>query len=248
MSSTSELVSRREAMKAIGAGSIAATTGCLGASTAENELQSQLSSVEEATSQYADPKTALDEGFTVMGPYVPGMGWHFNHPERTEEIVENGFDIETPNLLTYVQTDSGLQLGSVEWGAPVEAVPENPDLFADENADATEKWHVHEAATHVFAVPDDERTKPSDVPPKQWLTNDHWAEFRPPDGDLEPGDEVSLHWGSLEAKEGEKSERVVDLAITHPDLRTLHAWVHTENPDGVFSPMNPEFSNGGHDH
>lgn len=33
---------------------------------------------------------------------------------------------------------------------------------------------------------------------------------------------------------------MVDLALpAYPDLLTLHAWVHLPNPDGVFTPANP---------
>lgn len=212
------------------------TTGLFGGNS---ELDRQLETVREATSQYQDPKRASEDGFVAGGPYVPGMGWHWQHPQRGREAAESGFDIDKPNLITYLSTDDGLQLGAVEWGAPVEAVPENPDLFAD--SDGSEAWHVHGAATHVFALPDDRRTPPPDIPFEKWVTNDNWAEFRPPDPDLEPGDAISLNWGSLEAKTGDRTERVVDVVATHPDLNTLHAWVHTEKPEGVFAPVNPEY-------
>lgn len=242
-------VSRRRALKTLGAGLAASTAGCLGSITGGGKFQQQLKTVEEATKKYADPKKAISDGYKVMGPYVPGMGWHFNHPKWTKEAAKNGPSLEKPNLLTYVKTSDGLKLGSVEWGIPTKAAPDNLDLFADENADATEKWHPHKSATHVFAVPDGEQTKPSNVSPKQWMTNDHWSEFRPPDNELKPGDTASLNWGSLKGKEGEKSERTVDLAITHPDLTTLHAWIHQENPKGVFAPVNPEYSESGdHSH
>lgn len=240
-------ITRRAALGTLGAGVVLATTGCIGAS-GPSKFQKQLETVREATKEFSSPKTALEAGFKPMGPSVPGMGWHFNHPGRSKEVATNGFSLDKPNLITFVRTDDGLTLAAAEWGAPASKTPENPDLFADENANATEKWHTHKSATHVFALADDKQTKPSAVPPKEWVTNDNWAEFRPPNPDLKPGDTVSLHWGSLEAKEGETTERVVDLAITHPDLRTLHAWVHVENPEGVFKPVNPEFSSGGHDH
>lgn len=220
-------------------------TGCIGAIGGGNELEQQLETVREATSRYRDPKRALEDGFVAGGPYVPGMGWHWQHPQRGREAAESGFDIEKPNLLVYQNVDDGLDLGAVEWGAPVEAVPEDPDLFADTGG--SETWHVHEAATHVFALPDAKPTKPPNVPFDAWVTNDHWAEFRPPDPDLESGDPVALNWGSLEAKSGERTERIVDVAASHPDLNTLHAWVHAENPEGVFHPVNPEYG-GGDDH
>lgn len=238
--------SRRVALRT---SAIAATVGLAGCISSvpgmKSTLQNQLDTVRETTSKYEDPKQALEDGFQVFGPYVPGMGWHFLHPERGEEAAENGLDIEKPNLLTYVDGDDGLELGAVEWGVPVDAVPENPDLFADD--DGSETWHVHEAATHVFALPDDEQTKPPDIPFAEWVTNDNWAAFRPPDSELEAGDTIALNWGTEEGKEGDRTERIVDVVATHPDLNTLHAWIHTENPEGVFHPVNPEFG-GDHSH
>lgn len=237
-------LTRRRLLTSMGAAASVGLTGCIGALSGESELERQLDTVREATSQYRDPETALADGFVAGGPYVPGMGWHWQHPGRGQTAAQEGFDIEKPNLLTYLESDDGLQLGAVEWGAPVGTVPEDPDLFAD---DGSETWHVHPAATHVFALPDGQQTPPPEVPMDAWVTNDHWAEFRPPDGDLQAGDTVSLNWGSLEAKSGDRTERVVDVAATHPDLNTLHAWVHTENPEGVFHPVNPDYG-GGHDH
>lgn len=237
---------RRTALAFIGTASTLCLAGCAsGVPGGKSELEQQLETVREATSRYQDPKQALEDGFVAGGPYVPGMGWHWQQPQWGQEAAENGFDIEKPNLITYLNTDDGLQLGAVEWGAPLEAVPENPDLFAD--TDSSETWHVHEAATHVFALPDDQRTAPPDISLDQWVTNHNWAEFRPPDPELEPGDTISLNWGSLEAKQGEGTERVIDVVATHPDLNTLHAWVHTENPEGVFAPVNPEYG-GEHSH
>lgn len=245
---------RRRLLAATGAGLAVAAAGCTGGdSDAEavgeesGDLQEQLDAVREATADYAEPEAALEDGFNASGPYVPGMGWHFIHPGRTETIAEEGFSREKPNLLTYVETDEELELSAVEYGGPVEAVDENPDLFADEDADATEGWHVHETATHVFATGDGESRDPSEIPLEEWLTRDNWSEFRPPE-ELEPGDTVSLNWGSTEGKEGDRTERVVDLATTHPSLNTLHAWVHVENPEGVFAPVNPEFTDGDPEH
>lgn len=235
-------------MKLLGAGFAVSSAGCVGSTTKANEFQDELSTAEQAASDYTDPKTALEDGFKIGGPYVPGMGWHFSHPKRLEEAAKNGLSIEKPPILTYVETEDGLKLGSVEYAAPTKALSEDPDLFSDENADATEEWHTHEAATHVFAVPDGGAQKPSEIPFEEWVTNDNWAEFSPPDDSLEPGEEIALNWGTPKAKKGDKSKRVIDLATTHPGLRTLHVWVNVENPDGVFSPVNPEFSDGGHDH
>lgn len=209
--------------------------------TSASALEEQLRTVREATADFEDPRVALENGFKPGGPYVPGMGWHFQNPEWAKQAAENGFDLEKPPILTYVATEEGLTLGSVEYAGPKQAVPESPDLFDDENADATESWETHAAATHVFAKPDGEQTSPKDVTFEEWTTRDNWAEFSPPDSDLEAGDTVSLNWGTASGKEGERTERVADVVATHPDLRALHVWTHEDNPEGVFAPMNPRF-------
>lgn len=226
------------------------TTAAPAADTATvSQLQQQLDSVRDATSKYADPKTAMADGYRLLGPYVPGMGWHLLHPERLERATTEGFDIETPPLLTYLETENGLTLGAAEFAAPADAAPANPDLFADEDTTAmaratetgTETWHTHTTATHVFAMPDDRQTASQDVTFDALTTNDNWSEFRPPDESLSAGDTISLNWGSVEGKTGDRTERVVDRVTTHPDLRTLHVWVHTENPAGVFTSINSDF-------
>jgi hypothetical protein len=248
---THRSTTRRRLLATTGAGLAAGVAGCLTGQSEEedgSDLEAHLAAVREATADYADPKAALEDGFKISGPYVPGMGWHFTHPGRIEAAAEEGPSREEPNILTYVEVDGGLELAAAEYGVPDEAVEEDPDLFADEGADANEEWHVHEAATHVFATGDGEARDPAEIPFEEWVTLDNWAEFRPPE-EPEPGDTVSLNWGSAKGKEGERTERVVDVATTHPTLSALHAWVHVENPAGVFAPTNPELEGeDGHDH
>ncbi|MFB6299909.1 MAG: hypothetical protein ABEH65_06560 [Halobacteriales archaeon] len=244
-------LSRRAALVSLGTVATISIGGCVGSiAGSQSDLQQQLDTVRKATEQYSDHTKALQDGFKIQGPFVPGMGWHFTHPQRLKDAAKNGFSLEKPPLLTY---DSEMNLGAVEWGVPTKAIDETPDLFADENADATEKWHPHKSATHVFAVPDEKQTDPKSITSEQFTKNTHWAEFRPPNPDLTPGDTVKLHWGSLKAKQTTpKKERIIDLVQTHPDLTTLHAWVHADNPEGVFKPANPEFAQSmgsdGHSH
>lgn len=264
--------SRRKALAATVGGIATALAGCTGAANNANSggettttqtptetstetttavqesLDEQLATVREATAGYADVEKALDDGYEFGGPYVPGMGWHVQNPDYLEQAAKSGFDLEKPPILTYLETEDGLTLGSAEFGAPAQAVSETPDLFADENADATEEWHAHDAATHVFATPDDQQTDPQNLSLDELATRDYWTEFHPPDHDLSAGDTVSLNWGTASGKDGERTERVADIVSTHPELRTLHVWVHADNPEGVFAPVNPRFaeSDGGH--
>lgn len=240
---------RRTVLAALGTAAAGSLAGCGLLGDDKSEFEQQLEAVEEATADYEDPEAALDDGYEPGGPYVPGMGWHFTHPERQEAAAEDGLSLEEPPILTYLETGEGLELGSVEYAVPAEAVEETPSLFADDEAEATEEWHAHEAATHVFALPDEEETPLDDVSLDEWTTADYWTEFSPPDEELSAGDEVDLNWGTAHGKEGETETRVADLVTHHPELETLHVWVHADNPEGVFKPVNPEYTDGnGHDH
>lgn len=79
-----ENASRRKLLRGIGVVSTFSLAGCLGSATESDasELQNQLDSVTKATAKYEDPKKALEDGFEIGGPYVPGMGWHFSHARR----------------------------------------------------------------------------------------------------------------------------------------------------------------------
>ena len=217
----------------------------------EADLTGQLNEVEGVTEKYADPRAALEDGFKLNGPYVPGMGWHFTHPERLQQAAENGPSLTEPPMLTYLDNEDtdGLELASVEYAVPSDAVDGELDLFNDEDADATETWHTHEGATHLFANGNGEQDDPRDLSFEELTTKENWAEFHPVDESLEEGDTIALNWGRANAKEGDhKEERVIDLVANHPSVETLHAWVHVDNPDGVFAPVHSEYAGGGHDH
>lgn len=207
------------------------------------ELREQLVAVREATARYEEIGVALDDGFVISGPYVPGMGWHLVHEGRAQAAAEAGFALEEPQVLVYPETDDGPTLGAAEWAAPANAVDGDPDLFADEAADAEERWHPLEAAEAVLADGDGVATPPPEIPRDAWLTDENWIQNRPSE-DLSAGDTVVADFDG----DGEDEERVVDVAAPHPALTTLHAWVHLENPDGVFAPTNPRFGGDGADH
>lgn len=256
-------ITRRHYLAGSGSAIIATIAGCSGSSksntsnetnTSESPnkstptLEDQLATVKEATAKYTDPKQAMKDGFKLGGPYVPGMGWHFLHPGRLETAAKEGLTLEKPPMLTYLDNDDtdGLTLAAVEYGLPVEQA-DSPNLFNDENADATEKWHTHKAATHVFATENGTQDDPKNIPFSDLITNKNWAEFRPVDTDLTAGDTIALNWGHANAKNGEnKTERVVDLVSNHPSLTTLHAWVHVENPAGTFKPVHSKYADGHH--
>lgn len=97
---------------------------------------------------------------------------------------------------------------------------------------------------------DDQPSREDLLNPNNWVEfSDHNEQMPGTVDDLEPGDELKVPWGLKRTVE----KRVVDIVSTHPTQNTLHAWVHTENPHGVFAGFNPAFDRfdppgGGHDH
>lgn len=205
---------------------------------------------------------ALADGFQPLGPYVPGMGWHFLNEANVGAAMEDGLAIERPQLLVYADTGDHVALVSAEYALPLDnphgySADDPPDLFSDEGADAEEHWHVLPGAQPLFATGDGEAVDSASLTPHDLLTRGRWAALPAGGGDdghddhdhdhghddghgddaaVEPGDEVTADWGIT----GTEETRVVDLAPpAYPDLLTLHAWVHLPNPGGVFTPANP---------
>lgn len=247
---------RRTLLKAAGAG-VALSSLAFGTTAADEHssddasLNEQLETVKSATEDYADPEVAMDDGYELMGPFVPGMGWHFLNVANVEAAIQDGFDLERPQLLTYGDTGAAchgeLVLASVEYGIPVGAGgydDENPpDIFNDE--DDSEQWHIHHAAEHVFALPaeahaDHSSESSTEVSLSDKLRTTNWVEIVPggePGSPMfEPGTMIvaDLEGGSV------LDARAVVGSSVHPDLWTLHVWAHLDNPDGLFTPINPD--------
>lgn len=244
---------RRSVLKGLGA---AAASGLVVGTASGHEgahpLDSQLAEVRSATAKYNDVHRALADGFVPLGPAVCGMSWHFMNPGRMKTVLD-GF--EEPNLLVYgVEGDGSLKLGGVEYGIP-EAVwydefgnSSPPDLFNDESSPrADEAWYPHHARYHVFARPVDEQSGKPGLDAVLDTTN--WAEVGresltfgsegvPVNGDREPAERVVSATADFD-QDGATETRPAEQVALHPDLLTLHAWVHVANPEGVFHPFNP---------
>ncbi len=216
------------------------------------DFEQQLDEVRTAISDYEDPTAAIEDGYKFGGPYVPGMGWHCTNPDYLQQAGESGPDRSQPPILTYLETDNGLALGAAEFAVPAAAVDGTPDLFYDDEVDATEEWHPHEGATHVFALPNGQQDDPANLTLSDLRTKNAWTEFSPSDTSIKAGDTVTLDWEKLQSSPPEESdgeERIVDIVSHHPTIKTLHVWVGKENPDGVFAATNPDFTHGdGHNH
>lgn len=242
---------RRSALKLAGAGILAGALASGEAGASGGPLRGQLQQAASTTKRYTDPAAAIEDGYVVLGPYVPDMGWHFLNPEYVQDAVENGLSIDTPQLLTYDDDGGDLELASVEYGIPVGARgydEENPpDLFDDEEGDAEEHWHVHPQAEHVFAVPPppegEEPPALEDLSLDDQLHTTRWVEIvrggSPDEAIFEPGMTIVTDF----ADGGPLDPRVVLNSQVHPDLWTLHVWVHKRNPDGVFAETNSTLAN-----
>lgn len=233
---------RRNVLKLTGAGLLGGLASLGAANAREEPFDVQVRSVTKATAKYRDIGEALDDGFEIMGPYVPDMGFHLVNFNRIRQAARRGINIRQPQGLTY---NLGRQLGAVEYIVPLDG--DSPEVFNDEGEELatteSEGWHPHHGAQHVFAngngVQDDRLTLSVD----ELLTNDNWAElsdehpaFPSEEPGLQAGDELTVNWGH---QPGDKPEtRIVDFVIKHRDWWTLHAWFHFDNPEGVFAPFN----------
>lgn len=242
---------RRNVLKAIATGVAgSAIVGSAGART--QSVTDQLERVKNATESFTDVRRAMQNGFRVLGPPQRRMGWLFINLENVGQAFEGNFDITKPQILTY---SDDLELGAVFYIAPRTTEPpttEPPDLFADEGVDMKvseeDGWGRHGAADHVFANTNgkfDEKTMSQwnngelvfGSPDSPFMDVTNWVEFHPP-RQPEPGTTVDGYFQHHTMLE----ERTADVVFSHPDLFALLAWVHTENPEGVFNPANPSIS------
>ena len=147
-------VGRRPLLKSVGFGlaGTALLTGPVGAASARSDdLAHELNTVKTATRKYRDVKLARNDGYVVVSPYTPGMGFHFVNPDLMAQDDDGPFDLKSPPILVYFTTgnynpgpggihdsdrDDDLRLGGVEFahvgdsGAP--GTPAN--IFSDEEA------------------------------------------------------------------------------------------------------------------
>jgi hypothetical protein len=100
----------------------------------------QLDRARAATKKYADVSEAVKDGYAAIGPYTPGMGFHYANEKEARR-----FDIEHPPMLLYEKdagSPQGLRLTGVSylWAAP--AGPDGqPQTSPFPKALAT--WHKH---------------------------------------------------------------------------------------------------------
>jgi len=236
-------VTRRDAVAALGTALSTSLAGCVGGllgGGAKSQVKRYAERVRQETGKYdGDRRAAIEDGYSrVLGPLIPGQGWHFANPEYTRRALERGeFTVEEPPILMF---DREGNLGSVEYGGPDPQMPQSPDLFSDVSAEVG--WGVHRAATHVFADENAAVTPLSERTIDEIMTVEWWRDLGYVDDTIEVGDEVEMRFGPWQAEREEPDTRTVDFVETHPDLRSVHFWVHTENPEGMFAPAHPDFA------
>jgi hypothetical protein len=84
-------------------------------------IAGELAKARIATAKYAtNLDAAKADGYRIITPMMPGMGYHFLNPDV------QGFDIEKPAILVYEHTGDAWQLAALEWIFPQQ--PDTPPL------------------------------------------------------------------------------------------------------------------------
>lgn len=79
----------------------------------DNGVSAQLAAARLATAKYAtDLARAEADGYTIITPMIPNMGYHFLNPKI------QGFDVTKPPILVYVRKGGVWQLVALEWVWP----------------------------------------------------------------------------------------------------------------------------------
>lgn len=92
-------------------GALALSFSLMGAAGAENNGQSELAKVKNATAKYHDSKKAIEDGYEEASPLVPNMGIHY----VKSSLIDDEVDALTPESLVYEPTKNGLKLVAVEY-------------------------------------------------------------------------------------------------------------------------------------
>jgi hypothetical protein len=86
-----------------------------------DDFASQVAAARLATAKYAtDLDAAIADGYRIITPMMPDMGYHFLNPSISE------FDVTKPPILVYVRDGDNWQLVAVEWVFPER--PKKPPL------------------------------------------------------------------------------------------------------------------------
>lgn len=85
----------------------------------------ELERVREATLRYADLSQALADGYANINVVMPNMGHHY----MKQVLVDERFEIESPEILVYSSENGQMQLVAVEYAIPLDRSAEAPAGF-----------------------------------------------------------------------------------------------------------------------
>jgi hypothetical protein len=86
-----------------------------------SRLASKLARARLGTAKYVtDLARAKADGYRIITPMIPDMGYHFLNPKV------RGFDVARPPILVYLERRGSWQLGALEWVFP--KLPKTPSL------------------------------------------------------------------------------------------------------------------------
>lgn len=192
-------------------------------SKANNPLKSQLNMIRGLTNGYQGEtgiKKAYTDGFVPSGFGPPGNWGLVRTP------IGGSVDLRDPDGLMYIEQDGELQLGAVRYALKGTGV-DRPDLFNDEGEDLVlseeEGWSRNAGTVYaVFSDQDDQSDEDiTDLPVSDVFNRENWRWVRE-----RPGTTVDVDFDG--------SEEQVDYVYEKPPATVLHAWVHADNPCGLF--------------
>lgn len=138
------MTKRRDVLKALGASTVATTSGCTtlleNAEAAEQytnldseeNYQQDLAKARQATAEYHNTDKALEDGYQPMEGCVEtpagGMGVHYIN----QQLLDEELDVENPEALMYEPTENGENLVGVEYIRPGPEQEEAPEFLGEE--------------------------------------------------------------------------------------------------------------------
>ena len=90
-----------------------APTAAAAQTTVTPNVMAKIAKARVATAKYAtDLEQAKADGYVIITPMIPNMGYHFLNPKV------QGFDVTKPPILVYVREGDAWQLVAIEWVFP----------------------------------------------------------------------------------------------------------------------------------
>jgi hypothetical protein len=85
----------------------------------------ELDRARQATLKYADLSQALADGYANINVVMPNMGHHY----MKQVLVDERFEIESPEILVYASESGQMRLVAVEYAIPLDRSAEAPAGF-----------------------------------------------------------------------------------------------------------------------